>query len=96
MEDDLLLQLYSQPQTVFTIDEIAQFFPNIDYKKLKDRLYYFTKVGKLERLYRGVYAKKVYNAYELANKIYIPSYVSLETGSGVSALRNDFSCGLLN
>lgn len=61
------------------MDEISQIFPDITYKKLKDRLYYFTKVDKLKRLKTGIYAKKDYNPMELANKLYKPSYISLET-----------------
>lgn len=79
MKDNLLLQLYSQAQTVFTMDELSQLFPNIGYKNLKDRLYYFTKVGKLKRPHRGIYAKNDYDSFELGNKIYTPSYISLET-----------------
>lgn len=79
MDNDLILQLYSKPESVFTINEIAQLFPNVSYKSLRDRLYYFTKIGKLIRLHQGIYAKKEYNPFELANKIYKPSYISLET-----------------
>jgi hypothetical protein len=79
MEKDLILQIYSRPQTVFATSEIAQLFPGIPYKSLRDRLYYFTKAGKLLRLHQGIYGKKDYNPLELANKIYKPSYISLET-----------------
>ena len=79
MGKDLLLKLYSRPETVFTVDEIAQLFPNITNDSLRDRLYYFTKVGKLKRPHHSIYAKREYNFYELANKIYKPSYISLET-----------------
>ena len=76
--------MYSRPETVFTLDEISQLFPGIAYESIRDRLYYFTKVGKLKRLHRGIYAKEAYNPLELANKLYKPSYISLETvlGSG--------------
>lgn len=79
MDNDLILQLYSRPESVFTVNEIAQLIPAISYKSLRDRLYYFTKIGKLKRLHRGIYAKKEYNPFELANKVYKPSYISLET-----------------
>lgn len=79
MDKDLILKLYSRPETVFTIDEISQLFPDISYESLRDRLYYFTKTGKLKRLHQGIYAKKDYNLLELANKLYKPSYISLET-----------------
>lgn len=79
MDTDILLCLYSRPETVFTLDEITQLFPGISYESLRDRLYYFTKVRKLQRLHQGIYAKKDYNPFELANKVYKPSYISLET-----------------
>lgn len=79
MDNDLILKLYSRPETVFTVAEIAQFFPGISDESLRDRLYYFTKAGKLMRLRHGIYAKKGFNPLELANKVYRPSYISLET-----------------
>ena len=84
MDNNIILKLYSRPETVFTLDEISQLFPGIAYESIRDRLYYFTKVGKLKRLHRGIYAKEAYNPLELANKLYKPSYISLETvlGSG--------------
>ena len=79
MNDDILLQLYSRPESVFTLNEISQLFPNISYENLRDRLYYFTKTGKLQRPRQGIYAKNAFNLSELANKVYTPSYISLET-----------------
>lgn len=79
MNDDLILTLYSRPETVFTIEEISQLFPQISYRNLRNRLHYFTRIGKLQRLHQGIYAKEGYNFRELANKVYTPSYVSLET-----------------
>lgn len=79
MNNDVILKLYSKPETVFTLNEITQLFPDIPYESIRDRLYYFTKVGKLKRLHQGIYAKADYNPYELANKLYKPSYISLET-----------------
>jgi hypothetical protein len=64
---------------VLTLDEIAQLSPEIAYKSLKDRLYYFTKTSRLKRLRQGIYAKPGYNPLELGNKIYKPAYISLKT-----------------
>lgn len=84
MNNNIILKLYSRPQTVFTLSEISQLFPEIAYESIRDRLYYFAKVGKLKRLHRSIYTKVDYNPFELANKLYKPSYISLETvlGSG--------------
>src|ERR1035437_86651 len=78
-DGDIIIKLYGRPETVFTLDEISQLFPDITYESLRDRLYYFTKVGKLKRPHHGIYAKADYNPFELANKLYKPSYISLET-----------------
>lgn len=75
----MLLEIYQRPETVLAIDEIAQLFPEITYKRLKDRLFYFAKIGRLKRLSPGIYAKPDYNPLELANKVYKPAYISLET-----------------
>jgi len=82
INNDIILKLYGRSETVFTLDEISQLFPDISYESVRDRLYYFTKVGKLKRPHQGIYAKVDYNPYELANKLYKPSYISLETVLG--------------
>ncbi len=79
MDNDVLLNIYRRPETVLTVDEIAQLSRNIPYKSLKDRLSYFTKTGRLIRLRPGIYAKPDYDPLELANKVYRPAYISLET-----------------
>lgn len=77
--EHFILQLYQQPKTVFTIHEVAQLVPAIAPESLRDRLHYFTKIGKLKRVYRGIYAKPDYHPLELANSVYAPSYISLGT-----------------
>lgn len=79
MKNNLILSLYKKPQTVFTLQEIALLFPDVAYDNLKKRMSYFTKSGSIKKLSRGIYAKDRFNALELANKLYTPSYVSLET-----------------
>ena len=77
MAKDFVLELYQKPQTVFTTKEISLIFPEIAYQNLKSRLHYAVSVGKLQKLRKGIYAKKDFNFLELANKIYTPSYISL-------------------
>lgn len=79
MKNNIILSLYKKPQTVFTLREIALLFPNIPYDNLKKRMSYFAKSGSIEKLSRGAYAKDQFNVLELANKLYTPSYISLET-----------------
>ena len=78
-QSDLMLTIYKKQQTVFSLKELTLLFPNIAYQNLKRRINYFVKVGKLKRPRRGLYAKENYSSWELANKIYTPSYISLET-----------------
>lgn len=79
MKKNIILSLYKKPQTVFTLQEISLLFPEIHYGNLKKRMSYFAKSGSIKKLSRGVYAKDRFNAFELANKLYTPSYISLET-----------------
>ena len=79
MKNNIILSLYKKPQTVFTLQEIALLFPEIPYGNLKKRMSYFSKSGAIKKLSRGVYAKDQFNVFELANKVYTPSYISLET-----------------
>ena len=49
-------------------------------KNLKARLHYYVKKNVLYSIRKGIYAKdKNYDRLELANRIYTPSYISLET-----------------
>ena len=79
MKNNIILSLYKKTQTVFTLQEIALLFPEIPYGNLKKRMSYFSKSGAIKKLSRGVYAKDKFDILELANKVYTPSYISLET-----------------
>lgn len=79
MRDDFILYLYSLPQTVFVIDELALFFPKISPPLLRKRAHYYVKTNKLLRPRPGVYTKMEFDFMELANKIYAPSYISFQT-----------------
>ena len=74
-----ILTIYKQPDTVFSTTELALIFAEEQPVKLKKKLNYATKTGKLLSLRRGIYAKEGYSSRELATKIYTPSYISLET-----------------
>ena len=79
MKNQLLIKLYKQPQTVFSIKEISLLMPELEYTNLRNQLVYLAKKKAIKRLARGIYAKDEYNPLELANKMYVPSYISLET-----------------
>ncbi|MFA6525810.1 MAG: type IV toxin-antitoxin system AbiEi family antitoxin domain-containing protein [Candidatus Buchananbacteria bacterium] len=74
---DMLLR---SPKTVFSTKDISLLWGEIGEAKIRVRLSNYVKRGKLIRVHRGIYAKdKNYDRFELATRIYTPSYVSFET-----------------
>lgn len=66
--------------TVFTPGELALLWREGNRKNLYQRLHLYKTSNKLFQIKKGFYAKeKEYNKFEFANKLYKPSYVSLNT-----------------
>src|SRR3990172_9276111 len=79
MKNQLLIEIHRKPQTVFTLKEVSLLMPELEYANIRQRMAYLAKTGAVQRLTHGIYAKDKYNPFELANKLYTPSYISLET-----------------
>ncbi|PIP27659.1 MAG: hypothetical protein COX30_00680 [Candidatus Moranbacteria bacterium CG23_combo_of_CG06-09_8_20_14_all_39_10] len=79
-----ILRLYKQKQSVFSVKEASLIWQESNSANIKSYLKYFADKGDLIRLRRGIYAKTGFDVYEVATKIYTPSYVSFET-----VLRNE-------
>ena len=79
MNQDIILELYKNTDTVFSLKEISLLFPDLSYKALINKLSYAVKTGKLKKVRKGIYVKDNFDRLELANKLYTPSYISLET-----------------
>lgn len=78
--DNLIAKLYKTQKTVLTMRDLALLWQETNKDNLKAKSAYYVKRGALIRLTRGIFAKdKNYNPKELANSIYIPSYISFET-----------------
>ena len=72
--------LLRSSKTVFTTKDIALLWGEASKNAASVRLNNYVKAGKLIRVRRGIYAKdKNYNRFELATRIYTPSYISFET-----------------
>jgi len=72
--------LLRSPQTVFSTKDVALLWGEETDAAVRVRLSNYIKTGKLIRVHRGLYAKdKNYNRFELATRIYTPSYISFET-----------------
>ena len=76
---NILVEIYKSPLTVFTLHDIALLTGDGNANTLKSRVHYYVTGGKLLAPRKGIYAKEHYNRVELANRIYTPSYISLET-----------------
>lgn len=75
-----ILSIYSSKNTVFTAKGLALLWGETDTNLVKRRAYRYVKSGKLYAVRRGIYTKdKNYDRFELATKIYTPSYISMET-----------------
>lgn len=75
-----ILKIYKAKNTVFTTKEISLIWRETNLSLVKSRIFYYVKKGKLYHLRRGIYAKdKNYDRFELATKIFKPSYISLES-----------------
>ncbi len=80
MQRNILKEILKSDQTVFSFKELLLLFSSIDKESLKSSLHYYAKKGDLYHVRRGLYAKDAeYNRFELATKIFIPSYISFET-----------------
>lgn len=77
---NLIKELLKSSTTVFSFKELLLLSGGMDPSLLKSQLHYYIIKGELYKLRRGLYAKnKDYNRFEVATKIYIPSYISFET-----------------
>ena len=72
--------LLRSSKTVFSTKDAALFWGETKASTVSARLNKYAKAGKLVSVRRGIYAKdENYNRFELATRIYTPSYISFET-----------------
>jgi hypothetical protein len=72
--------LLRSPKTVFSTKDIALLWGEQGEVNVRVRLNDYVRNKKLIRVHRGIYAKdKNYDRFELATRIYTPSYISFET-----------------
>jgi hypothetical protein len=76
--ENIILQLYKSPRTVFRINDIAMLTGKEKDERLYKQLFYYVKSGKILNPRRGYYAKEGYKPEELACLLFPPSYISLE------------------
>ncbi len=87
MEKDYILDLMRSKKTVFTFKDLVLIWSESDVNFIKKKIHRYVKAGKINSIRKGVYSKdKDYDKYELATKIYTPSYISLETVFGSAGM----------
>jgi predicted transcriptional regulator of viral defense system len=80
IKGDFLDILLRSMQTVFSTKDAALLWGEGNGLIISARLNSYVKAGKLIRVRRGFYAKdNDYDRFELATRIYTPSYISFET-----------------
>jgi len=77
-KNDFILTLYNSNQTVFSLNDIALLLNESNFFTLKQKINYYVRTGAINSIRRGIYVKNKYNIEELASKIYVPAYISLE------------------
>lgn len=76
----LTLELLNQNRTsVFRISDVAMITGETNKTRIAQRMRYSVKNGYLVSPCHGIYAKTDYSIEEVACKLYVPSYISLET-----------------
>ncbi|MBI5038151.1 MAG: hypothetical protein HZC01_05615 [Candidatus Kerfeldbacteria bacterium] len=84
---DYISTILRSKQTVLSAKNIMLLWGEASSDAARVRISYYAKNGDLYRIRRGFYAKdKNYNKFELATKIYTPSYVSFETVLGQAGI----------
>jgi len=83
MAKDDILKLMRSKNTIFTTNEVSLLWEKSDVNFVRKKIHRYLKSGKMYSVRRGIYTKdRDYNKYELATKIYTPSYISFETVLG--------------
>jgi len=80
MSDNSIVKLLKTKQTVFSTQDLALLWKISNKNYLKTKIYRLIKGKNLTRIKSGVFAfGSDFNQWELANKLVVPSYVSLQT-----------------
>lgn len=91
MEKDYILILMRSKKTVFTFKDLILLWGETDVNFVKKKIYRYVKAGRINSVRKGIYSKdKNYDKYELATRIYTPSYISLETVLGAAGITFQF------
>jgi len=74
-----MLEIFKTKQTVFNLKDLWKILNETNYNNLKSKVSYYVKKWYLTRIRKWVFVKENFDKFELACKIYTPSYISFET-----------------
>ena len=74
-----MLEIFKTKQSVFNLNDLGKILKEKDYNNLKSKISYYVKKWYLQRIRRWIFVKDDFDVFELACKIYSPSYISFET-----------------
>lgn len=87
MEKDYILDIMRSKKTVFTFKDLILLWGESDVNFVKKKIHRYVKADRMNAIRRGMYSKdKNYDKYELATKLYTPSYISMETALGAAGI----------
>ncbi len=74
-----MLEIFKTNQTVFDLKDLWKILNETNYNNLKSKVSYYVKKNYLIRIRKWIFVKENFDKFELACKIYTPSYISFET-----------------
>jgi len=74
-----MIEIFKTKQSVFDLKDLAKILKEQNYNNLKSKIAYYVKKWYLTRIRRWIFVKDDFDVFELACKIYTPSYISFET-----------------
>lgn len=74
----LILNVWTSKNTIFSVNELSQFIEHSSEASLRTKISNYAKKWYIEKVYRWLYSlpNTAIHPFELANKIYSPSYIS--------------------
>jgi hypothetical protein len=75
---NVVLAMHNSLGSVFKFVDMSMLTGETNYNSLNQKLNYAVRIKKILNLRRGIYAKLNFSHEEFANKVFTPSYISLE------------------
>lgn len=78
IKNSLIFSLYNDNRSVFRLIDVSMLTKEVNFISLNKSLNYFVKTNKIQNPRKGIYTKANYDKEEMACRVFIPSYISLD------------------